>query len=711
MSFLGDVAGAIFGGDAKKAVDNTWEDIKGAANDVVEWVDKKIVQPILDDPVRFIVIAAAYTYGIPGLDFAAAGSAAATGIASGAYSLASGKSIQDSLKDGLITAAGTGLANYVKAEYFGSTPTDGITVEGGGGENIAGGAGVDSGVDTGGLGEQTAPPMPHSSGPVATSPLDPTSLDPASFDPTQPSNPFAPKLQPELPSALDLDMGQPAPPEVNIHNLQGNTNAGTPAINAETNPQMNAGQTGNSIYRSSVPDLTGEPPYVPGSASQPATGTPDKWGPHPDYPNNPNMRVKLESGQPGLPEVVDRQTLATPMDGGTPTAGQAWDYTKELGNAAVDFAIDHPYYTAGGLYLASQALGKKDKPKDDGGGGDPNKQIGDPRFYQPMQQLEMIQNYDPYKNDIYTYGQTGGEHQFLTSPVYVPVQYAEGGPVKMAGGGVLGKLSDQLSDQLSDPLESLSRKLRSVVATPTTTPTPVENTGYVLSAPSPTVFQTAPTAYAFDPYTYGQYGGENRFYADGGQVSMPPTDPMQQQYQSPAVGPMMAPPQMPPQQPMGALSQVNSMANQPARMAPGLGQPPVPRQAPRLGAPAQVTPQQQNPAYRYFSYGQIPPTVGAPLQPVQQMPQQKATGGLAMARGGNVADGRTDNIPALLSPGEYVMDAETVALLGNGNNDAGAKRLDYMREAVRKQKGGALAKGKISPDAQSPLAYLSRRMA
>jgi hypothetical protein len=57
------------------------------------------------------------------------------------------------------------------------------------------------------------------------------------------------------------------------------------------------------------------------------------------------------------------------------------------------------------------------------------------------------------------------------------------------------------------------------------------------------------------------------------------------------------------------------------------------------------------------------------------------------------------------------MDAETVALLGNGNGDAGAKRLDQMREAVRKQKGGALSKGKISPDAQSPLTYLSGRMA
>jgi hypothetical protein len=68
--------------------------------------------------------------------------------------------------------------------------------------------------------------------------------------------------------------------------------------------------------------------------------------------------------------------------------------------------------------------------------------------------------------------------------------------------------------------------------------------------------------------------------------------------------------------------------------------------------------------------------------------------------------GRDDTINARLSDGEYVMDAETVALLGDGSTDAGAKRLDKMREEIRKQKGKNLAKGKISPDAKSPLAYL-----
>lgn len=63
-------------------------------------------------------------------------------------------------------------------------------------------------------------------------------------------------------------------------------------------------------------------------------------------------------------------------------------------------------------------------------------------------------------------------------------------------------------------------------------------------------------------------------------------------------------------------------------------------------------------------------------------------------------DGRSDHVDARLSPGEYVMDAESVSMLGNGDNDAGARKLDKMRQSIRKQKGKALAKGKFSPDAK-----------
>ena len=75
-----------------------------------------------------------------------------------------------------------------------------------------------------------------------------------------------------------------------------------------------------------------------------------------------------------------------------------------------------------------------------------------------------------------------------------------------------------------------------------------------------------------------------------------------------------------------------------------------------------------------------------------------------LAQGGG--SGRDDTIDAKLSDGEYVMDAETVAMLGDGSTKAGAKRLDQMRSALRAHKGKKLAKGEISPDAKSPLAYL-----
>lgn len=83
-----------------------------------------------------------------------------------------------------------------------------------------------------------------------------------------------------------------------------------------------------------------------------------------------------------------------------------------------------------------------------------------------------------------------------------------------------------------------------------------------------------------------------------------------------------------------------------------------------------------------------------------------------MAHGGEFAvsgpgDGRSDSIPARLSDGEYVIDAETVALLGNGSPKAGAERLDAFRVNVRKHKGRDLARGKFSVKAKRPEAYMA----
>lgn len=98
---------------------------------------------------------------------------------------------------------------------------------------------------------------------------------------------------------------------------------------------------------------------------------------------------------------------------------------------------------------------------------------------------------------------------------------------------------------------------------------------------------------------------------------------------------------------------------------------------------------------------------GAYNQPTE--PRKLARGGalsqIAYAVGGP-GSGRDDTIDAKLSDGEYVIDAETVAMLGDGSGKAGAARLDQMRAAIRSHKGKNLAKGRISPNAKSPLAYM-----
>ena len=88
-----------------------------------------------------------------------------------------------------------------------------------------------------------------------------------------------------------------------------------------------------------------------------------------------------------------------------------------------------------------------------------------------------------------------------------------------------------------------------------------------------------------------------------------------------------------------------------------------------------------------------------------QMARGGALGNIAYLAQGS-GTGRDDTIPAKLSDGEYVIDAETVSMLGDGSNKAGAQKLNKMRTEIRKQKGKALAKGKFSPNAKSPLTYL-----
>lgn len=89
-------------------------------------------------------------------------------------------------------------------------------------------------------------------------------------------------------------------------------------------------------------------------------------------------------------------------------------------------------------------------------------------------------------------------------------------------------------------------------------------------------------------------------------------------------------------------------------------------------------------------------------------PKYYANGGLSQVsdryvKGGS--PGQADMIQARLSDGEYVFDADSVAALGDGNNEAGAAKLDQMRENIRAHKRSASPK-RIPPKAKSTQAYM-----
>lgn len=72
-------------------------------------------------------------------------------------------------------------------------------------------------------------------------------------------------------------------------------------------------------------------------------------------------------------------------------------------------------------------------------------------------------------------------------------------------------------------------------------------------------------------------------------------------------------------------------------------------------------------------------------------------------------DGTSDSVPAMLASGEFVIPADVVSGLGNGDNDAGAKVLDSFMEEIRKHKRGGSPR-ELPPDSKGPLSYLSSAM-
>jgi len=116
------------------------------------------------------------------------------------------------------------------------------------------------------------------------------------------------------------------------------------------------------------------------------------------------------------------------------------------------------------------------------------------------------------------------------------------------------------------------------------------------------------------------------------------------------------------------------------------------------------------------------PKESAGLPAIPNPEQLTAEGGIKMARGGladagrylrGKTDGMADEIetsideeqPALLSHGEFVIPADVVSHLGNGNSEAGAEKLYDMMDRIREARTGTKKQGKeIDPDKFLPAA-------
>tara|TARA_R110002072_G_scaffold1028_2_gene8541 strand:- start:5444 stop:6724 length:1281 start_codon:yes stop_codon:yes gene_type:complete len=83
-----------------------------------------------------------------------------------------------------------------------------------------------------------------------------------------------------------------------------------------------------------------------------------------------------------------------------------------------------------------------------------------------------------------------------------------------------------------------------------------------------------------------------------------------------------------------------------------------------------------------------------------------ADGGLTKGPGDGMSDDIMTSIsgqqPAALSPGEFVVPADVVSDMGNGDTGAGAKQLYAMMDRVRKARGGSIEQ----PDAINPNEYM-----
>jgi len=673
VEFVEDVVGGVV-----EAVGDVVETVVDVVEDVGAAIDDYVIQPILEDPVSAIATVAAASFLGPMAaayfsTSASIGAGIAAGLANTAAGLAQGEDFDEAIKGGL--AAGVGSAASV--EFFGPTPE--VPSDLGGLDfNLA-----DANLDLGGPNVEIGAPIPEPQ--ITMGELPPLTPEVPSFTPEVPS-PVTPSVPSPLQSIADaagpvvpepvapspLQSLNTPPPEVNIPAPPAPSPLSLPEFSANYDSSFTPDYSLTSGTSASgpglkLPDFTPDAPttnYLTGKTDYGLIPPGTTGGPGLQPSSAPNL-ASMGGGQ-GL--TVDMAGLPQYMENGVPTSftganGQIY------GNPTPDVTIGQS-----GVTPTPQAI---------------------------------------------NYGAT--TNMGTVTPPSILDQLTSGdltGAAKTAGSGAVDWVKNASPWTLGAAALGATTLLGGGAGgPPSATPPPKGST------------QDKNFGKSLDLYNYmrdqNNYGGDLSKYGQVGQ----PNAAEHQFFQNTKFVPIPIPGQPPTGVKMGGLIQMKHFAQggqaqgmqdprraqmmaamaqqrpagQGGPMGMAQGRPPMmqggpqgmPPQGMQQGRP-QMPQRPRDPKTAYYQYGN-PPT------------QAKAMGGLSQVhsmRIGGGADGRSDDVNAVLSDGEYVMDAESVAMLGNGSSKAGAAKLDQMRSNLRKQKGQALSKGKISPNAKSPLSYL-----
>lgn len=677
VDFIEDVVGGVV-----EAVGDVVDTVVDVVKDVGRAIDDYVIQPILDDPLSAIATVAAASFLGPAAatmfgTSASVGVGIAAGAANTAAGLVQGEDFGDAIKGGLMAGVGAGVG----AELFGGagadagTPAPSTDVLG---DFLAANNNfVDVPMDT-----LAAAPS------VVTSPVDLSTV--VGTDVPLPSanvdvSAAAPTTTVTAPSPLETI----APP-TDVATSAATTTSPLQSLNTNV-PQVDMPTFTSGLDTSFTPDYSltsgmqsGAPGFklpdftpadsfdIYGNANYSLTPSGMSGGPGLQLPDAPNL-ARMGGGQgltadvSGLPEFRYSDASLDPSIRGT-TDTWTGDSGRTYGAATPDVTVSQTAITPTPQTITYDATTNMGTPSvldqiTSGNLVDAAKNVG-------TQAVDWVKNANPW----------------------------------VLGAGALAATS----------------ALGGAGGPPSATPPPKGSTQDANFTKSLDLYQYMrdKANYGGDLAKYGQAGGEHQFFQNTKFVPVPiPGQPpvpskmggliqmkhfaqggMAQGMQDPRRAQMMA--AMAQQRPAGQGGPQGMAQGRPPMMQGGAmpQRPMMPQNA--QGMPQQGRPQMpqrpRDPKTAYYQYGQVPT-------------QAKAMGGLSQVHSmkiGGGADGRSDDVNAVLSDGEYVMDAETVAMLGNGSSKAGAAKLDQMRSKLRQHKGKNLASGKISPNAKSPLSYL-----